>query len=145
MKTTDLFVTFEYNLTENITSEEEYGDWYRKYEYTVTGVHIQKPKGSEYEILCVLDSVKLGDEVYVVYVTHSDGDSFGSAHGIGELLWVFTSLDDAKLLTDKMKECSSDYMFEVMDHNGNKIRIPNPAYDYFTNIEDTFIFSTTVQ
>lgn len=128
-----LYVQYEQNTISSYHSGEQYGDWSAEYDFRVTGVSLT-PRSRCYEEEFGLPEVKAGDAVFVLWMTYSSGDSFGSSTGNGEVLWVFK--DAALALRAKQKfEADEDALqIEIETDDGTKFVLSNPAYGYFENL-----------
>lgn len=84
-----LWVNYTQILEDSYQVDEEYGEWRRDYDYSVTSVVLSQPGNWDYDEFEVPFEVAEGDEVFVVYARYSDGDSFGTARGKGEIVEVF--------------------------------------------------------
>jgi hypothetical protein len=82
---------------------------------------------------------KIGDNIHVVYVCYSTGDSFGQDTGIHEHLWAFTDYSKADELAlaiceDSRKKPDYDYNHEPLSFEGVSIN-PNNWKGYFERFE----------
>jgi hypothetical protein len=115
---------------------EEYGAWRRDYDFTPYGVHIDRPSSPySYEEITLSTDVKPGQIVYVLWMTYNTGDSFGNANGLGEILWVFT---DEKVAMDAKQSCLDlidASSLEFTSEDGTVVKLSNPAWGYFENLE----------
>jgi len=140
---TKLFVKYKSYCLNSFQSEKDYGDWGSTNDFSVEGVTLTKPEDYNFEEFEVPDSVKKGDDVYVLWMSYSTGDSFGSSTGNGEIIWVFSD----KKLGEKAKALwnnSKEYYVEFDVGHGITKKIHNPAYGYFEDIEYLSLETFTV-
>lgn len=132
---------------------EQYGNWSSQWDFSVSGVHLtdkdSHENSFEKEVFEVPFEAKEGDVLHALVIRHSDGDSFGCASGLGEVLWVFKSEHLGREAVMKArfacgerpsqpgrwgsdrKQASMKFTLE----NGSSLTIGNPAFDYFCQIE----------
>ena len=127
-------------------SEEPYGAWSADHTFTVEGVSTQPSKRYSSETFEVDFEAQAGDTIYVLSLTYSTSDSFGSSTGNGEIVWVFKDLlvaREAKLRWEhacnvhnrdwrndgKQQSCT----FRV--DGGRYVKLANVAYGYFEHLE----------
>lgn len=113
-------------------AEEEYGDWSEQYEFTLDKASLSGHSGDDD---FPVNPVKLGDDIWVLYLTYSDGDSFGSADGKGLIIWAFA---DASVAKQALADCeraieTENQSFVFSSDAGKTITTGNPTSDYFTN------------
>lgn len=136
---TDLYVKYELNTLESYHSGEQYGDWSATYDFKVKGVSLTEPESYGQYDKYSLPDVKMGDMVYVLSMTYSSGDSFGSSYGNGEVLWVFKDpalAMRAKQTYDKVnrEDNSHEFSIDIETDDGTKFKMSNPAAGYFENM-----------
>ena len=124
--------------------QEEYGSWSTDLHFSVEGVFLSKDRRYHYEEIEVDFDVKVGDEVHVLYMIYSSGDSFGSSTGNGEVIWVFK---DKMLAVEVAKEYENteEYSIFFTTEEGNIVKLSNPAAGYFENISSLNIKSFKVE
>lgn len=129
--------------------EEDYADWHEEYSFEIVSVSLttQHINYDEDKFTVNFTCVE-GDPVYVLYMTYSDGDSFGSATGKGQIIWVFkneelalSALEHWKLGTSYDNE--QEHIKFTIDGN-RQISLYNETCRYFTNIEDLIVQKCTV-
>lgn len=90
----------------------------------------------------------INDYYFVVYVTYSTGDSYGTDHGFAELLAAFDNEDDAKELQNTIKldykkwKSTPYHSYEPFENliRFNGYDIPSNTWkDYFGGLEDVSI------
>ena len=134
----DLFVQYREVCTDNYHSGEQYGDWRQTYDFSVDGVSLTSHGGWHEDKLGTLVDVKAGDPVFVLYMTYDTGDTFGTAKGKGEVIWVFKDAVLAMKAKQQWKEENDKHdpefsiRFEV--DGGEFITQSNPAAGYFENV-----------
>lgn len=115
-------------------SSEEYGDWFEDYSFTIEGVYSTPKKNAEEFVL----DVQKGDTVYALVLIYSTGDSFGSANGKGELIWLFSEKEYAERVYYEYMNCIQDQsvylMLEVDKKKFKRTKIGNIVYGYFDNL-----------
>lgn len=80
--------------------EGDYPDWS---EDTITRLNYATPIPEGYWDVALFPNEvdpKLGDNIFVVWVEYSSGDSFGSSSGNVEFLWAFTDAEKAYKLKE---------------------------------------------
>ena len=86
-----------------------------------------------------------GTPVHVLWMTYSNGDSFGHGSGYGEILWVFEDADVARHALKAWQDNSEQYSITIKDETGRDIMLSNPGSGYFESVDslqvDTFLLS----
>lgn len=123
---------------------EQYGSWSRDNDFTVEGVMLDTKLRWGYDAIQIAPAVVPGDEVWVLWVTYSTGDSFGSDRGQGEIIWVFTDKDVADKALKKLDANQKSSVFSFEDEDGEVLHITNPANDHFSHIESVNVQSFIV-
>jgi hypothetical protein len=148
---TQLYVAYTQICTNSEESEEEYGSWSKEHDFTVNSVHINNPKFSEeynydfnVENIAVPVEVKSGDVVYVLSITYSDGDSFGSSSGEGEILYVFKDKVIGEA-AEKIWGKDIDHSVNFQIDDGSYLTMSNPSYGYFSNVCSIDLIEFTVE
>lgn len=131
----------EYNVISlgSYQSDEPYGDWWEDLDFEVKGVSIGKPARVVTEDFNINENFNIGDEVWVVYMIYSSGDSFGSSTGNGEVLWVFKTEEDAIRAKEAIKEQERNSSINFNTANGQLVKMSNPAWGYFENVSSVNI------
>lgn len=126
--------------------EGSYADWSTTNDFTVEGVTLDNKHRWGYDAIQIAQNVKVGDRVWVLWMTYSDGDSFGSASGKGEVLWVFTDpvVGDNALQKLQALDTRHATMFDFEDEDGETLHLANPANDYFSRVEQFYLTAHTV-
>ena len=143
---TTLYVGYTEVCTRHKKPIEEYGFWHKDYEFDVVNVSVTDPRklpGScevSVETIEIPSAVNVGDTVYVLYMTYSDGDSFGTAEGQGEVLYVFKNKQIAEEAHTKWVNACDVGLDEVLNsvcfHKDDRstLALSNPASGYFSNV-----------
>lgn len=123
-----------------------HADWSKTNEFSIDGVTLDKSHRWNYDAIQIAPAVVDGDEVWVLWLTYRDGDSFGTETGKGEILWVFTDAEVADKALQKMNALDTKHVsvFAFEDEDGETIHLGNPANDYFSRVEDFHLSTHTV-
>lgn len=119
---------------DRVEPQESYGEWSETLESTINSVHLVTDNylsGEHFEIGC---NVSVGDILYILVITYSDGDSFGSRSGNTEVLWVFQNELLAERARKYVEENKNAYTFKFFIEDISEITVGNPASDYFSGI-----------
>lgn len=112
----------------------EFGNWSKSYSFIIEGVYSTPQKNAEKFIL----DVKKGDTVYALVLTYSTGDSFGSAFGKGELIWLFSEEEYARRVyyeyMNNIEKSSMYLMLEVDKKEFKRTKIGNIVEGYFESL-----------
>jgi hypothetical protein len=109
-KPTGLEIYIEHTLVEKRESEEDYGDWYEEYYNFFKSVKIT----TKIPDFVTKLPLKPGDDVYVVWVEWTSGNSFGSSNcGQTEVLAVFKDYTAAAELESFIRD--SEHYEEVVN------------------------------
>jgi hypothetical protein len=134
--------------TASYRSGEDYGDWSESNDFDLgTGVAIEKGDGRDHrrEYFKVGFDAKCGDLVHLVVLRYSSGDSFGSASGLGEVLWIFKDSELAyKALRQVEQKNDEATSYEFETEGGTKKSVGNPVYDYFSNVQDVDVVTLPI-
>ncbi len=132
-----LYVKTSDIVTSSYREDKPYGDWYSYHDFSIEGVYTRV--GAEYtygvEEINVQFDAKEGDLVYVLYMIYDTGDSFGRAHGLGEVFWVFNDEWAAEKARREVVKNSDQYSVEFDDGFGKMIKLSNPGAGYFETIQ----------
>lgn len=150
MTTTVLFVGYTNFLCHSERTEEDNGacyQWSEQYSFSVDYARLSAIHNTDFETFGIPAHVTVGETVYVLSITFSDGDSFGTASGKGEVLWVFKNKDVAEKAYSDWNSATDDNKpsVEFVIDDGSKIRLSNPVGGYFKNIGELCITKLTVQ
>lgn len=123
-----------------------YPDWSRTNEFSIDGVTLDKSHRWNYDAIQIAPAVVEGDEVWVLWLTYREGDSFGTETGKGEIMWVFTEAAVANKALEKLQALNVSHVavFDFDDEDGETIYLSNPANDYFSRVEHFYLTSHTV-
>ena len=95
---------------ETVHSDRPYDyDWYESYSYQYENAVISKE--NEYSDVALFpgeEEPKVGDTLYVAYVSYDSGDSFGHMEGAHTHLWAFTNAESAQNFCDVIKKDHED-------------------------------------
>lgn len=138
-----LFVKYSELTVETNPAKEEYGDWSTELHFSVEGIFLTKDRYFSYEEIEVDFEVSLGDELYVLCMIYSSGDSFGTCRGNGEVIWVFKDKALALKLAKEFED-SKEYSIVFTTESGNLVTLSNPASGYFENVSSMNIESFKV-
>ena len=108
--------------TDNYTRDytEDYGEWSEENDHNLVSASISNDKYWDVALFPSEVEPTRGQDIYVVYVLYSSGDSFGHSSGNLVYIWAFTDPKKAYelsdlILTDYAKQ--PDFSF---DKNGNE-------------------------
>ena len=142
-----LYVSKRSRCVESKEPDEPYGDWYAQYEFRINSIHLNRQSDYDEEFNLPFDVVE-GDEVYVLYMIYSSGDSFGRSEGNAEIIWIFKDKQVAKkaesIYTDAVEDDNGS-MIEVEVDGGTKLKLSNPAWGYFENCSTIELDTFTVE
>ena len=128
---------------------EEYGEWHEHNDIIIGDVYIgyklSNTRRYSSEVFTVNYTVSPGDKVYVLVMTYSTGDSFGSSTGHKEVLWVFKDLEVAKDARKEVHDQDQDYDINFVTDGGKIIKLSNPAAGYFEHLEDLEVLERIVE
>lgn len=134
-----LFVDVSNEMTQGKRSKKPYGDWSETYEFKVKGVSLARDDYFSPELFEVPFEVLNGDKVFVLHMTYSSGDSFGTARGKGTVLAVFKDQKLAYDALDNLHKNEEEYDFFFVNEIGEKFKVHNVAYGYFEHITSTSV------
>lgn len=140
-----LFVQYQQTTVDSYHSGEEYGEWSADYDFKVQSVSTasleSKYRRYDYreERFEVDFEATSGDTIWVLSMTYSSGDSFGSSTGNGEVLWVFKSRKHAEQAADNFNENKDTYQIDIKTDGGADIKLSNPAAGYFENLGSMYV------
>lgn len=125
---------------ESYYSNEQFGDWYehRNREYHDTAEIVKNGYGCD--MFPGNEPVKAGGTIYVVIVTYSSGNTFGSSSGNCSEVWAFDNREQAKACAELIRENGSDGPF-TQEFQGHQFY--TSWVGYFESIEyvDVYEFS----
>ena len=143
--TTTLVVDVQQYVHESHRSSEQYGSWSEERSAEVISVMLGDETTMYGERITIPGTVKNGDLVYVLFMTYSSGDSYGSSSGNYEVFWVFTDKNLAMAALEVVKK-ANDYRNQDKDdtltfklEDGTEQSVGNPAAGYFENMEDVYL------
>ena len=140
-----LYIEVDSSCLEDYWDGEQYGDWYQSLDFSIKSVHLQKPEYATYEEFEVPFDVVSGDEVHILWMMYSSGDSFGQSDGNHELIWIFKDKEVAKaaeisytnIATNESINNNCDHdssMITIVIDSGEEMKLSNPAWGYFENV-----------
>lgn len=150
-----LYVRYKSVCTEDYHDGQEYGDWYKNYDFEVVGVSLSSMKNwghlghleQEFEVDYDCD---VGDKVYVLAMWYRSGDSFGHSDNNEEIIWVFKNETVANhayaqwmIACDKQRERES-FSVPLRIDNGTVVDFSNPAAGFFERLQDLQIIEFRV-
>lgn len=130
-----LWVNYNQILEDSYQVDEEYGEWRRDYDYSVTSVVLSQPGNWDYDEFEVPFEVAEGDEVFVVYARYSDGDSISTARGKGEIIEVFKDKKLADLcvgIVNELPECEEKIRYPISETQFRVVH--NMFRDHFVDL-----------
>lgn len=129
----NIFVDYYYNCSHR--QQSEFGDWYEDWDFYINSVHLNQPRYGQLESFTVEWTPEIGQKVYVLSIRYSDGDSFGSTSGKGEVMWVFSDRETAQRAAAALKNAGDNQQtVEIEVESGKNVRIQNTGYDCFTHV-----------
>jgi hypothetical protein len=132
-----VYVTVERDLVQSYFEGVEYGDWSEEWSCRVDGVSLSPNRpGKDIEAVDMSVPVNVGDEVFVLYMVYDTGDSFGSAVGKLEVLYVFKDKELAKTAKETVSASENETTLEFVVDNGKTLKLSNPGAGYFEHIND---------
>ena len=129
--------------------DEVWGSWEEENCFFIEGVSLSSSKDlnssySEDQVPCSTEVI-VGQEVFVLWISYSAGNSFGRASGNGEIFWVFS---DKKIAADALKEVykqEKNFIIKLTLEDGSTIKLSNPASGYFERLESVRVDSFIVR
>lgn len=110
-----------------------YGSWRMEYDSGIDGVVTSRVHRYHLEEFTVAPTLTAGMTAYVLWMTYSDGDSFGHSTGEIEVIWVFASREVAEAARARVLETlevrGRSLTFD--DDDGDPRCISNPCDCYF--------------
>ena len=122
-------------------SDEEFGDWQASYSTHFGNVSRDKDflHKWNFEACKVPDEVYNSSSVFVIWVEHSDGDTFGHSTGHGQLAYATENPEEALEIKGKILKGELEWI------NTQKSLCSYPYWDgYFNSIEDVHVEFTKV-
>lgn len=131
MNGSTIYISYTSWCADAMDASEEFGDWSEEWHFSVNGASLSPSSDESF----LVNSVKPGDTIYVLYLVYSDGDSFGTASGKGLVLWAFANklVADAALAQCQHAINKENQSFEFLTDGGKKVSLGNPTTDYFTD------------
>lgn len=131
-----LYIAREENVVQHHRATQRHGDWSETCEFRVTGAYLNSTQRYGVQEFAPNFEAELGEFIYVLYITYSSGDSFGTANGKGEVLFVFKDPTVAYAAKRAVQEQDpkEPYQYELVDETGAVIKINNPCFGYFEHL-----------
>ena len=121
-----------------------WGPWSKEFDSEITQVAVDGGSQSRYGSDCFLVSAD-ADTVYTVYITYSDGDSFGRARGRIAIILCTSDEGIAEYLAARLSgEDRNSYTIDIVDEFGREVKIGNPGSGYFEEITNVEILKTVL-
>lgn len=130
---TTLYINDYINGVYNYESKERYGPWEQRSEYIIAGILAADENNLLSEITVDFPVIK-GDNVYVLHITYSEGDSFGNSFGNGDIVWIFTDLATVERVKEEYKVAKKP-LFVFHTESGKEVSYYRPDYGYFSVLE----------
>lgn len=111
--------------------------------FEVLGVVLDPAQRWELET-CWVKDVTSGDDVWVLWVEYTTGDSVSQYTDQGEIIATFTSQERAAAAQAEWNNSRQAGTVCFMDDGGDMMYLQNPAADYFSAITDVHIRKFTV-
>ncbi len=133
-------VTIQYRnpCTHRDQSPEQFGDWSESYDHELVRAYRTpdtKESLHDKELFTVQD-LNPTNLVYVVWLTYTSGDSFGSSTGNLSICHCSSSLEKAQKIKKLIEEANTEeYYVEFQDDLGNPVKYANPLFGYFEHLE----------
>jgi hypothetical protein len=119
----------DYSRRDEDRGEDQYDySWSESHDYQYYGARIVENSYSDVSLFPGEREPRLGEMIYVVYVSYDSGDSFGYARGCRVHLWAFTDAERASRLCDLIDldvKTSPDYDYDnkPLDFEGVPIAV----------------------
>lgn len=130
-----VLVEYEERCTHSEREKVQFGSWSENYSSSITNVRrISDDEDRPYhsEVFTVPEGT---EQVYVVYMIYSTGDSFGRSEGNIDIVHCTASEDAAHELADRITKNPDEYTIEFKDDFGRDIKISNRGAGYFEHID----------
>lgn len=127
-----IHVKYKQTVKSEWNDPQGYG-WGGDYDFVVEAVSLKRPL-VEYETINVAGNIRNGDTVWVLHVVYTESDSFGSARGKGEIIWLFKSHAAALSAQKSIDQCKDNSSLVFADDDGEIIYLSNPADHYCDTI-----------
>lgn len=134
-----LYIEANNECTRRKRAKERFGDWSADYKFSVKSVSLENNAYYSTTGFEVTFDAQVADIVYVLSLTYSTGDSFGTARGQGVVLAVFKNETLAYDAQRCIQANEDSHTFEFVMDDGTKQEVSNVAYGYFEHITSTDI------
>ena len=121
-------------------SGEQFGDWWEDKDVSVRGLLLCK-KDSYWDVIADWD-VKLGEDVWLVYVQYGSGDSFGHSRGNVEYVGVWKTAEKAYKVAEQIRKNDNNKEdgLKYETESGKVIDESFTSWNgYFEHIEDIIV------
>lgn len=139
LEKTTLWVHNENFVVDDYREDEEYGAWEDHYQAEVLGVGLSRSKKHSNDAITVPFEAKVGEPLYVLSMTYSDGDSFGIAYNKLFIIHVFRDPDLAAKALAAYESNPDKFTISFEVENGKTLSLSNPGAGYCENIEDVTV------
>lgn len=116
------------------SAKKRHGDWSAEYQFGVDGVTLNKDAYFSPYQFEVPYEVNVADVIFVLSMTYSSGDSFGTSRGHGTVLAIFKDKDLAAEAARLIRSDEDAEYFHFKMEDGTTKEVRNPAYGYFEHI-----------
>lgn len=130
-----VLVEYDERCTHSEREPVQYGSWEEQYSSSITNVRrVSDDEDRPYrsDVFVVPEGT---EQVYVIYMIYSTGDSFGRSEGNMDIIHVTANEDAAHALADKITKNPDEYSIEFVDDFGRPIKISNRGAGYFERID----------
>jgi hypothetical protein len=129
--------------------DKEWGSWEEENCFSIKGVSLSSSKDlnsscSEELVPCSTE-VTVGQEVFVLWISYTTGDSFGHASGKGEIFWVFSDKKTAAEAKNKVYRQVKNHDIKLTLEDGSVIKLSNPVQGYFEGLDSVVVDSFIVK
>jgi hypothetical protein len=98
----DFKVTYSCECIDSVHPTERFGDWSATYNFTVHSFSVAPPDTPEWDWIMESDvdpsEGDIPEQMHCVWVKYSEGDTFGSSSGNGQIVGLFKDIDKAHAL-----------------------------------------------
>lgn len=130
-----VLVEYEERCTHSEREKVQFGSWSENYSSSITNVRrISDDEDRPYrsDVFVVPEGT---EQVYVVYMIYSTGDSFGRSEGNIDIIHCTANENSAHALAEKITKNPDEYTIEFVDDFDRPIKISNRGAGYFERID----------
>lgn len=113
--------------------------------FEALGAFLTQPDHFDYELFDLDFNVEVGDELHILTVIYSDGDTFGNSCGNGEIFWVFKTIEKAKQTEALIWNNRKSFSISFDTESGKKVSLSNPGVGYFETLDEIRLKSFSLQ